>query len=138
MTPNQIELVQASWAKVLPIASIAADLFYDKLFQLDPSVRRYFPANLADQKKKLMQMIGKVVSSLDSLETIVPAVQDLGRRHVGYGVRPEHYSTVGSALLDTLQTGLGEDFTPDVSAAWAAAYGLLSTTMLDAANEAAA
>ena len=86
MTPNQIELVQSSWAKVLPIASTAADLFYDKLFQLDPSVRRYFPANLADQKKKLMQMIGKVVSSLDSLETIVPAVETRFAGQVGGGL----------------------------------------------------
>ncbi len=138
MTPEQIDIVQNSWSKELHIASAAADIFYDKLFKLDPSVKVHFPEDLSEQKRKLMQMIGKVVSSLTDLDSIVPAVQDLGRRHVAYGVVPEHYATVGSALLDTLETGLGDQYTADVADAWGAAYSLLSTTMISAANEAAA
>ena len=80
-------------------------------------------------------MLGTVVAGLDRLDTLMPAVQALGRRHAGYGVAPAHYTPVGSALLWTLEQGLGSAFTPDVKDAWATAYITLSTTMIDAANE---
>jgi nitric oxide dioxygenase len=135
MTPHQIKLVQTSFAKVAPIAATAADLFYGRLFEIAPQVRAMFPDDLSDQKKKLMAMLGFAVAGLSHLDTLVPAVQALGRRHVGYGVTAAHYTPVGAALLWTLQQGLGEAFTPEVKDAWATAYIILSTTMIDAANE---
>jgi hemoglobin-like flavoprotein len=132
MDTEQVGLIKASWAKVVPIADTAADIFYNKLFELDGSLKAMFPADLGEQKKKLMQTLGRVVASLDDLPAVLPAVQDLGKRHVGYGVKPAHYATVGAALLDTLQAGLGEAFTPPVKAAWTDAYGTLSKVMIEA------
>lgn len=129
VTPQQIELVQASFKKVVPIAGTAADLFYDRLFKIAPTVRPMFPEDLAEQKKKLIGMLATAVSSLHKLETIVPAVQDLGRRHKGYGVTAEHYTPVGAALLWTLEQGLGEAFTPEVKVAWTEAYTALAGVM---------
>jgi hemoglobin-like flavoprotein len=76
------------------------------------------------------------VRGLDHLDRLVPVVQDLGRRHVGYGVTDAHYDTVGSALLWTLEKGLGSAFTPDMKDAWATVYGLLATVMKEAAARA--
>ena len=135
MTPQQIDLVQSSFKKVVPIAGTAADLFYDRLFEIAPEVRSMFPQDLSEQKKKLMAMLGTAVAGLSHLDTLVPVVQALGRRHAGYGVKAQHYASVGSALLWTLEKGLGEAFTPEVKDAWATAYIVLSTTMMNAANE---
>lgn len=135
MTPEQVKLVQASWQQVEPIEGIAANLFYDRLFELDGDLRPLFKGNLEEQKKKLMRMIGMVVRSLDDLDSIVPAVQALGARHRGYGVKDADYGTVGSALLWTLGQGLQDAFTPDVKEAWAAAYTILARTMKAAAAE---
>lgn len=133
MTPQQISLVQASWQQVFPIREQAAALFYGRLFEIDPGVQSLFKGDMAEQGKKLMGMIGVAVGGLDRLEQIAPAVQDMGRRHVDYGVKPEHYDSVGAALLWTLEQGLGEAFTPEVKAAWSAVYGLLADTMKQAA-----
>jgi len=130
-----IALVQASFEKVLPIADPAAELFYNRLFELDPSLRPMFKADMAEQKKKLMQMLTVAVRGLSRLDEIVPAVQALGRRHAGYHVRREHYATVGAALLWTLEQGLGPDFTPEVRAAWTEVYTVLATTMQAAAAD---
>jgi hemoglobin-like flavoprotein len=138
MTPKQISLVQSTWESVIPIQLQAATMFYDKLFAADPSLKPLFKSDLEEQKIKLMKMIGIAVSSLDHLDDIVPAVQDLGRRHLAYGVKPKDYMTVGGALLSTLEAGLGPAFTPDVKEAWATAYGILSQAMLAAAEEVAA
>ena len=136
MTPTQIDLIRTSWTKVEPIADTAAALFYGRLFQLDPSVRPLFAhADIAKQGKILMQTLTVVVRSLDRLETIVPAVQGLGRRHAGYGVRPQDYETVGAAFLWTLEQGLGPDFDDATRDAWAMAYGTLASVMLAAADE---
>ncbi len=129
MTPQQIELVQTSFKKVVPIAATAADLFYGRLFEMAPETRAMFPADLTEQKRKLMSMLGTAVTNLHKLDTILPAVKDLGRRHKGYGVTVEHYAPVGAALLWTLETGLGADFTPDVKSAWSAAYTALAGVM---------
>ena len=137
MTPEQIKMVQDSFKSVVPIADVAADIFYDRLFEVAPQLRPMFPQDMSGQKKKLMQMIGTAVNNLHHVETIVGAVQDLGRRHVGYGVKDEHYDIVGGALLFTLGKGLGDAFTPDLEAAWAEAYGLLASVMKDAAAKAA-
>ncbi len=133
MTPADQALVRGSFAKVLPIAPSAAALFYDRLFVLDPTLKPLFKGDMAEQGRKLMEMIGTAVANLDRLETIVPAVQDLGRRHAAYGVQPAHYDTVAAALLWTLGQGLCEAFTPAVEAAWTQAYTVLATVMKDAA-----
>ncbi len=133
MTPQQVSDVQASFAKVAPIAGQAAALFYGRLFETAPETRALFRGDMAAQGEKLMAAIAAVVNSLGEIETIIPVVQDLAKRHVAYGVRPEHYPTVGAALLWTLEQGLADDFTPEVAAAWAAAYGALSGVMIAAA-----
>ncbi len=138
MTPEQIALVQDSFKKVAPIAGPAADIFYAKLFEIAPQVRPLFPEDMSDQKKKLMQMIGIAVNGLTKLDEILPAVQELGRRHNGYNVTPEHYDFVGEALIFALGQGLGEDFTDEVKAAWVETYGTLATVMIDAQKSAAA
>ncbi len=133
MNPQQIALVQSTWAKVVPIREQAATLFYRMLFEMDPALKHLFKGDMAEQGRKLTAMIGTAVSGLTQLESIVPAVQDLGRRHVEYGVKDAHYDTVGAALLWTLEQGLGPAFTPEVKDAWATAYGVLASTMKDAA-----
>ena len=133
MTPQQVALVQASFAKVAPIAEQAAALFYGRLFETAPETRGLFHGDMTLQGQKLMGAITTVVTNLDNLGAVVPVAQELAKRHVGYGVRAEHYAPVGAALLWTLGQGLGSDFTPDVSAAWAEAYGALSGVMIAAA-----
>ena len=134
MTPEQITLVKSSWQQVLPIKDTAADLFYTRLFELDPSLRGMFKGDMAEQGRKLMAMINTVVNSLDQLGPILGAVEDLGRRHAGYGVQDRHYDTVGEALIWTLGQGLGEGFTPAVKLAWVGAYTTLATAMKQAAS----
>jgi nitric oxide dioxygenase len=139
MTPEQIRLVRSSFAEIAPVADTVAEMFYEQLFELDPSLRALFRADMADQGKKLVQVLAAVVQGLDRTEALLPTLRALGARHVGYGVRPEHYDAVGAAFLLTLQSGLGERFTPAVSKAWAAAYGLLAGAMQEpAAADAAA
>jgi len=137
LTVAQKKLVQDSFATIAPIADDAAVLFYGRLFELDPSLKRLFRGDMAEQRKKLMQMLTAAVKGLDRLDQLVPVVEDLGRRHVAYGVADSHYDTVGEALLWTLEAGLGRAFTPDVKDAWATVYGLLATTMREAARDAA-
>ncbi len=137
MTPENIALVKTSWQQVLPIQKAAAELFYGRLFELDPSLRQLFRGDMAEQGRKLMTMINTVVMSLDRLGPMLGAIEDLGRRHVAYGVTEAHYDTVGSALIWTLGTGLGDHFTPAVQAAWAEAYDTLASTMKQAATAAA-
>lgn len=137
MTPKQIELVQESWKQVVPIAEQAAALFYERLFELDGSLRPLFKSDLKSQGRKLTSMINTAVVNLGNLGEILTAVEDLGRRHVGYGVEPTHYDTVGEALLWTLGQGLGDSFTDEVSEAWAEAYTALATVMITAAADSA-
>jgi hemoglobin-like flavoprotein len=129
MTPLQVELVQTSFQKVVPIAATAADLFYDRLFEIAPETRAMFPKDLTEQKGKLMSMLGTAVTNLHKLDTILSAVKDLGQRHKGYGVTAAHYAPVGAALLWTLEKGLGSDFTPEVKAAWTETYTALAGVM---------
>jgi hemoglobin-like flavoprotein len=133
MTSQQIALVQTSFQSVQPILDAAAGLFYDRLFDLDPTLRPLFRTPHEQQSRMLAQALTIVVKSLDRPEAIKPAVEALGRRHTGYGVRDEHYATVGAALLWTLEQGLGPAFTPAVRDAWSAAYGWIASTMQQAA-----
>jgi len=133
MTPEQIALVQGSWQKVVPIKDKAAELLYGKLFELDPALQRLFKGDMREQGRKLTAMLNTIVSKLSHLDELVPAAQALGRRHAGYGVKEEHYATVGEAFLWTLSAGLGDAFTDDVKTAWTVAYTTLANVMIDAA-----
>jgi hemoglobin-like flavoprotein len=132
MTTRQIELVQTSFRSVQPIAAMAAELFYKRLFQLEPSAAALFKGDMKEQGRKLMQVLALAVGSLGNLSTLVPIVQQLGVRHAGYGVKPEHYDSVGEALLWTLAMGLQDGFTEDVRSAWATAYAMLAGVMKEA------
>ena len=138
LTAAQKTLVQTSFATIVPIADDAAALFYQRLFELDPSLEAMFRGSMIEQRRKLMHMLTAAVKGLDRLEQLVPVVQDLGRRHAAYGVAEDHYDTVGAALLWTLEMGLGAGFTAETREAWTAVYALLATTMKDAAREALA
>src|SRR5215471_19142907 len=129
MTSRQIELVQESFQLVTPILDTATTLFYERLFQLDESLRSMFRSPREEQARKLAHVLTVVVKGLSRPEQILPAVEELGRRHNGYGVQPDHYDTVGAALLWTLQTGLGDAFTSEVREAWSSAYQFLSSAM---------
>jgi nitric oxide dioxygenase len=138
MNPAQKTLVRQTFAQIEPIAPLAANLFYGRLFEIDPTARALFAAEpgsaaMGRQGAKLMQTIGVAVAHLDNLDAVLPAVEALARRHVGYGVEPAHYDTVGAALLWTLDQGLAERYTPEVAEAWAALYNLLADTMRRAA-----
>jgi len=135
MTPAQVADVQQSFAQLRPQADAVAARFYQCLLTLDPSVRPLFPDDLTAQGRKLMDMLGLVVHALPRVDTILPAVQALGRRHVQYGVHPEHYKTVGAALLWTLEQELGAAWTPEVREAWTTAYTALAELMTTAAGE---
>jgi hemoglobin-like flavoprotein len=135
---GQKALVQKSFAMIAPIADDAAALFYGRLFEIDPSLRQMFQADLSEQRKKLMQMLAAAVKGLDRPDQLIPVVRDLGRRHAGYGVTDAHYDTVGAALLWTLEKGLGAAFTTEVKDAWTHVYMLLAATMRNAAHEAVA
>src|ERR1700761_9296449 len=130
MTPDQVKLVQQSFSKVAPISGQAATIFYDRLFEVAPQVKAMFPADMTEQKKKLMATLAVVVGGLSDLPSILPAASALAKRHVAYGAKPEHYPVVGSALLWTLEKGLGSAWNSDVAAAWIAAYGTLSGFMI--------
>ncbi len=129
MNPQQISAVRNTFALLVPQADSVARLFYARLFELDPQLRPLFKADMAEQRSKLMAMLGAGVSGLDRLDTLVPVLRQLGARHVAYGVRDADYGTVGAALLDTLASGLGDTFTPETRAAWTEAYTLIAGTM---------
>lgn len=133
MTPEQLSLIQTSWAKVVPIQESAATLFYNKLFELDPAVKPLFKGDMREQGRKLMMSLNVVVNGITNLDGLVPNIQELGRRHVAYGVEPKHYDTVGAAILWTLEQGLGAEFTPATKEAWTAAYTTLANVMKEAA-----
>ena len=138
MTPEQKELVQNSWQKVAPLAAKAAELFYTRLFYLDPSLRPLFKSDIGIQGGKLMRAITLVVEGLDNLEALLPMLRNLGARHVDYGVRAQHYEVVGKALLWTLDQGLDEEFTPELRGAWAQAYAIVAAAMQSGAADAQA
>jgi hemoglobin-like flavoprotein len=129
MNPEQIKLVQSTFADVRPIAAVAAESFYNRLFHLDPSLRPMFKGDMETQGRMLMTVLDSAVTGLDDLDAMLPVVRQMGARHEKYGVLDAHYDTVGKALLWTLEQGLGDKFTPQVSQAWATAYQLLASVM---------
>lgn len=132
MDANQVTLVQNSWGRLLPISEQAAELFYGRLFEIDPSTKALFKGDMKEQGRKLMTMITVVVNRLNDLDGLVPVVQDLGRRHGDYGVEEKHYGSVASALLLTPEQGLGAAFTPEGKNAWTETYMLLAGVMKEA------
>jgi hemoglobin-like flavoprotein len=137
VTEVQIGLVQETWAQVEPIAETAAEIFYGRLFELDPNLKPLFKSDIKSQGEKLMMILGTAVNGLNNLEAIVPVVQEMGKRHVGYGVKERDYGTVGESLLWTLEKGLGKAFTSEVKEAWTTVYTLLSSVMIEASKETA-
>jgi hemoglobin-like flavoprotein len=133
MTPDQVKLVQQSFSNVVPISDQAAVMFYGRLFEIAPQVKSMFPADMTEQRGKLMATLTAVVNGLGNLSSILPAASALAKRHVAYGARPEHYPVVGAALLWTLEKGLGNGWTPEVADAWKAAYATLSGFMISQA-----
>jgi hemoglobin-like flavoprotein len=133
MTPDQVKLVQDSFGKVAPISETAAVLFYDRLFEVAPQVKAMFPADMSEQRRKLMATLAVVVNGLGDLPSILPAASALAKRHVNYGAKAEHYPVVGTALLWTLEKGLGDGWTPEIADAWTTAYGTLSGYMISEA-----
>ena len=138
MTLNEKNLVQATFAQVAPIAEVAAELFYGRLFEIAPELRPMFRGDMKEQGRKLMQILAVAVKGLDRLSEILAVVREMGHRHAGYGVRDEHYDTVGAALLWTLEKALGDGFTPEVKSAWVSVYTALATAMKSGAIEMAA
>jgi hemoglobin-like flavoprotein len=134
MTPRQIEIVKQSFAKIMPFKDQAAELFYCRLFELDPSLRLMFRSDLTEQKQKLMVAIAMVVTNLEKMDSLLPTVRELGRRHKTYGVRNRHYDIVGAALLWTLEIGMGAGWTPELADAWKDAYGRVAKAMIEGAD----
>lgn len=137
MNDHQIQLVRHSFALVAPIADQAAALFYDKLFERDPSISKMFRGDMGQQGARLMQMIEAAVQMLDRPAMLRHALLRLGERHAGYGVVDAHYPLVGAALLDTLAVGLGDAFTAETREAWAAMYAMVVDAMREGAAAAA-
>ena len=133
MTPDQVKAVQASFAKVAPIADTAAGIFYSRLFEIAPEVKPLFRGDMAEQGRKLMRTLTVVVNGLGNLEAILPAASALAKNHVAYGVKASHYTPVGAALLWTLERGLGADWTPEIQNAWSTAYAAHSSFMINEA-----
>jgi hemoglobin-like flavoprotein len=133
MTPDQVKLVQQTFSQVAPISDQAATFFYNRLFEIAPQVKSMFPTDLTEQRKKLMATLAVVVNGLSDLPSILPAASALAKRHAAYGAKPEHYPVVGSALLWTLEKGLGAGWTPDVASVWTTAYSTLSGFMISEA-----
>jgi len=134
MDTSTIQLVQSSWKKVEAIGPQAAALFYQNLFDADPTLKPLFKGDLTAQGKKLIEMISTAVNKLTELNVLVPVLQNLGKRHGGYGVQDAHYDTVGAALLKTLGQGLGDDFTAETKSAWVSVYGVMADVMKAAAK----
>ncbi len=132
MTPEKVRLVQESFAQIVPMKDEVTRLLYERLFELDPSLRALFRGDMERQRARLGVALAMVVHGLKSSAAIVPVLEELGRRHVGYGVRAEHYATVGEAILWALGQVLGERFTSEVREAWSEAYELIASTMIRA------
>jgi len=135
MTPEQIKIVQSTWEKIVPQSEQAATAFYNKLFEIAPEVRPMFKNDMQQQGRELMQTLNTVVTTLNNLPELVPVVEELGRRHIDYGVEAKHYDAVATALIMTLESTLGDEFTAEAKEAWVTIYHLLANTMKEAATE---
>jgi nitric oxide dioxygenase len=133
MTPRQIAIVQQTWPVVAPNPTHAAEVFYRRLFEIEPAVRPLFPEDMNEQRRALMEMLNIVVNGLSMFDEIEPDVEDLGRRHTGYHVEEWHYELVRKALLGMIEEMLGRRHTPEIAEAWGAVYDQISRVMKSAA-----
>ena len=129
MTSDQIYLLRRSFSRVEQQSHVAALVFYRRLFELDPRVRPLFKGNIEEQARKVIEMLGLALSLSERPEGLQAELHELGARHAGYGVRDEHYETVGRAMLDMLSEVLAKEFTPATREAWTQFYGLMATRM---------
>lgn len=137
MNARTVELVQSSFKQVIPIADQVMVIFYDKLFEINPTTSALFPASenaMGQQRNKLKHMLLAAVAGLSNVEKLIPKLQQLGSRHGDYGVQASHYDDVGAALLGTLEIGLGDAFTEEVKAAWVEVYDIIAKTMIEASE----
>jgi hemoglobin-like flavoprotein len=132
VTPDQVQIIKSTFAQVLKIKEKAGLLFYERLFAIAPETKPLFKGDIAEQSRKLMDTLALAIGMLRDMPTLVQTLQALARRHVKYGVKDEHYDTVGVALLWTLEQGLGPAFTPKAREAWTALYGAVAKIMMDA------
>jgi len=149
LTDAEKRLLKDTWRLVVPIMETASDLFYKRLFELQPAYRALFPPDMTAQKRKLMVTLAFVVKSADwaadawaedvsQEDDLFLVVLALGRRHgLLYKIPEDAYPVVGDALLWTLGMGLGQAFTDEARAAWAKLYGLLSSIMVMGTRQAA-
>ncbi|WP_205944632.1 globin family protein [Pelagibius litoralis] len=133
LTSEEAELVRSSFRIVSQESGQAAARFYQILFELAPETRSLFLNDMERQGAMLMSKLGLVVAEIQNLEGLIPVLEDLALRHVAYGVKPEDYQLVSTALLQMLAEVLGDDFTPEMKAAWTKAYDDLSETMINSA-----
>lgn len=133
LSARQIQLIQSSFSKVVPIADTAAEIFYAKLFEYDPSLKALFKSDMKNQGNKLMMTLKAAVGSLNDLNNLVPVLENLAKKHITYGVKVEDYTPVGNALLFALQQGLGDDFTVETRNAWVEMYKVVANVMRSAA-----
>ncbi|MBX9698751.1 MAG: hypothetical protein K2X74_04905 [Acetobacteraceae bacterium] len=134
LTDDEIDLIRGSFRELALGTPVTAAMFYDRLFEQAPDLKRLFPADMEQQGTKMMSMLGAIVSQIHDHAALEPLVTDLARRHVGYGTAPAHYGLVGEALLWTLEQRLGEACTPPVRAAWVKAYTALAEALVEAAG----
>lgn len=135
MTDEQIILIKKTWKLFRDInPALVGDTFYAKLFADNPALRKMFPKNMNEQYTKLIDMLSTIVARLDHLGDLTNEITAMARRHVQYGVKPEHYRLVGNALLWTLEQGLGKDWTQEIKEAWSECYTTLADTMIKASS----
>jgi hemoglobin-like flavoprotein len=133
LTPQQVVLVQSTFSTVQPMAATAAELFYKRLFEIEPAAAALFKGDMKEQGRRFMQVLAVAVGSLSNIPSLVPIVQQLGLRHANVGVKAEHYDSVQQALLWTLALILQDEYTDAVRSAWATAYAMLAGIMKEAA-----
>ncbi len=129
MTPEAQQFIRRSFSQLEPLAGIVSLLFYQRLFNLAPGLRPMFTRDIEAQGVKLMAMLKSIIDSLEAPQDIVPALEEMGRRHTGYGVEDSHYDLVGQALLETFSDVLGSGFSSDARESWAAAYNWIAGCM---------
>jgi hemoglobin-like flavoprotein len=131
VTPEQAQVVQVTWRSVLPVGGTFAELFYGRLFAVDPELKKLFRDDIVEQGRNLTAMLSVAAANIGKPERITLALRNLGKRHVAYGVKPKDFANFEDALLFALEHALIDVFTPEVKAAWKAAYALVSGVMLE-------
>ncbi|TLV02206.1 globin domain-containing protein [Dyadobacter luticola] len=133
MTSRKILIIKTTWSYAIGLPEMTGELFYERLFELDPSLQAMFPPDMEQQNRKLIDMITYMVSHLQAMENVQRDIDAMAARHAGYGVRPEHYKTVGDALKWVLEQRLGDQWDEETREAWTELYDIWSTSMIRAA-----